>query len=171
MQATSEMQAVALALLSGLFGAIVGGIFSYKGAMNATKTQIDHLYRQEKERRERDKKDQLKTAREALLTEAKENTESIMKWKSYRGKFRFAIEAWNIYKPFVSSLSQKLQENLLKSYTEIQRYNTLIDYDVHAPSGHGINDAEIERRVTGAEQAISQLINELSVVPPQSQSK
>ncbi len=159
---TPEVQSLAVALLSGLLGsvlgAVVGGWYSYKGATDAAKQQIDSLYKQEEERRKHEKKEKLQTTLNALFVEAKENKESIVKWREYRSKFKFTTDAWDIYKSNVPDLKTDLQEKLLKTYTEIKRHNTLIDYDFHTPHGLGSKDAEIERRVEDVEKALTVLL-------------
>src|SRR5436190_1933976 len=57
--------------LVGIIGAVIGGLFAYKGSINAAKKQIDFLYAQETENRRRIETQQQEVTRQALIAEIK----------------------------------------------------------------------------------------------------
>jgi hypothetical protein len=120
---SSNLHELSIALLSGLlgsiFGAVIGGLYSYKGAMDATKTQINYLYDQEKEKRRYEGKHKQETMFHSLLSESKENLNLSMKWQTSHSKSILSTETWSVYKGRITSLPPVLQEKLIRSYTEI----------------------------------------------------
>jgi hypothetical protein len=168
-------QQLSLTLLSGLMGsvigAVVGGYYSYKGATDAAKTQIDHLYQQEKEKRKYEKKREEEIMLNSFLSEAKENLDLGTKWQTSYSKSILSTETWSIYKGRITSLPTQIQEKLIKSYTEIKRYNALAEYDrAKVAVGHGTIDQAIQQQAGVVVSTITPLVeelgNHLKVVPP-----
>ena len=126
---------ILISLISGIIGALLGGILSYLGAINATKKQIDSLYAQEKENRTYIEKKQ----REALIcsftTEIEENiylATNLWFGSSHRNiavntTSLLSTEAWTTYKGNIWSLPSPLQTKLLSTYAEIRQFNTLVE--------------------------------------------
>lgn len=179
MRISAEIIQLLSILISGLFGAILGGLLSYIGSMRATRVQIDNLYKQEKERREWEGKEKEQEALRAFYIETKENIESINRWKKTHDFFRFGMEAWDSYKPVVKSLKPVISEKLIKTYSEVRRHNTSVDYHIEllASSGEGFMGlAEIQKKyalengITEIETILKsvnqELVNTLDVVPP-----
>lgn len=175
----ADVQILAVSLLSGLIGAVIGGLISYKGTMNAAKTQIDHLYLQEKEKRKWDEKGKNKEALQAFYIETKENLESIVRWNQTHDYFRFGIEAWDLYKYTVKGFNPELVYKLIRAYSEMRRHNTSIDYHIELlANAHEINvgvernlkQSTLEDGVPDVKVALdmlnSELINILDVIPP-----
>ena len=164
-----------ISLLSGLIGsiigAIVGGYLSYKGAMDSAKTQIEHLYKQEKEKRDYKEKQEEKIMFASILGEVKENLDLATKWQTSYSKSILSIETWSIYKGMIIYLPTTLQEKLIKAYTEIKRYNSLVDYDrARVAIGHGMLDQSIQQQAGIVVGVLTPLVDELTdaskVVPP-----
>lgn len=152
---------ITLSLISGLVGAVVGGLFTLLATVHSIRRSAEEALALDAKKRKRDQSNQFKTAKKALLTETKENLESINHWKRYRGKFRFTAEAWTLYKHHIVDLSHSLQDLLLKAYTEMERYNTLISYDIHVDYGTGYYDSEIERRIGVVAEDLRALVKSL----------
>lgn len=176
----SNLQQLSISLLSGLMGsiigAIVGGYFSYKGAMDSAKTQIKNLYQQEKEKREYEKKREEEIMLNSLLSEAKENLELATKWQVHHSKSILSTETWSIYKGSISSLPTSIQERIIKAYTEVKRYNSLAEYDrAKVPVGNGMLDQPIQQQAKVVTDTLAPLIEELDstskVVPPKKPEK
>lgn len=176
----SNLQQLSLTLLSGLigsiFGAVVGGYYSYKGAMDSAKTQVEHLYQQERDKREYEKKREEEVVLNSLLSEAKENLELATKWQVHHSKSILSTETWSIYKGSISSLPSSVQEKLIKAYAEVKRYNALAEYDrAKVAVGHGMLDQPIQQQAKVVVDALSPLVEELDntrkVVPPKKQEK
>ena len=139
---------ILLSLLSGfigsIIGAVIGGLLSYKGAVNAAKKQIDSLYAQEKESRTYAEKQQVEAMTSALATEIEENIYLATNLRSGYSTSLLSTEAWTIYKGNLRALSSSLQLKLLNAYTEIRRFNTLVEYDrLKIAAGNGMMDGTI----------------------------
>lgn len=171
----SNVQQLSLSLLSGLigsiFGAVVGGYYSYKGAMDSAKTQIDNLYSQEREKREYEKKREEQNMFNSLISEAKENLDLATRWQASHSKSILSTETWSIYKGSISPLPASLQDKIIKAYAEIKRYNSLAEYDRQKVAvGHGMLDQPIQQQATVVVNVLTPLIEELEnsrkVIPP-----
>lgn len=159
-------------LIGSLIGAVVGGLitflttrYSLQKTAQLTSESLEKTTKKtleiEKQKQEWEQKSQISIAMQALYTETRENIESVKKWNSFRGKFRFNTESWNLYKSVITALGAKLQEDLIDSYSKIYRHNTLIDYDLQLPFGSGAKDGEIERQVNDVSQSLNALLPEL----------
>lgn len=136
---------VLVPLIAALGGAIIGGIFSYKGSINATNRQIDNLYAQEKENRIYMEKQQMEAMRQALLTESRENLNIAQSWGGNYFVYLLGTEAWAIYKGNIKEISETQQSKLLQAYTEIRRYNSMAEFfkfNYSAPKNSMNNQAE-----------------------------
>lgn len=111
----------------GILGTVVGGIFAYKGSINAAKQQIDFLYAQETENRERSEKQQQEVIRQALIVEIKETIDFLTKESIIP---LLSTEAWVIYKGNIAFLPASLQEELIKGYAEIKRCNAYFEMNM-----------------------------------------
>lgn len=159
---TLESQQLALNLLSGLLGSIVGSLIGYKGAMNAAREQINHLYDLEKQKRKLELKDQEAQILRSLIVEAQENNEIATSWKTNHAKTLMNKESWNLYKGSIRSLASDLRVILLKAYSEINRYNALVEYDrMKIPFGHGGMDAAIQQQAAVVKTALTELLSKL----------
>jgi len=167
---------IIISLFSGIFGAIigalVGGYISYKGAMDSTKTQIKHLYKQEVDKREYKNKQEEKTAINSLLSEVKENLDLSIKWQTSSSKSILSTETWSIYKGVIPSLPESMQEKIIKSYAEIKRYNALAEYDrARVDFGSGALDQALQKQASVVVDALTPVVEELNnhllVIPPE----
>src|SRR6266699_3296394 len=124
---TNLIQQIILSLLGGLvgtiIGAIVGGFLTYKGSMNAAKKQINYLYDQERKNREYAEKRQKEAIRNSLKIETQENLDLVDE-KSQM--VLLSTEAWSTYKGDITLFSAVLQEELIKLYAEVKRYNSIL---------------------------------------------
>ncbi len=111
----------------GIIGAVVGGIFAYKGSINAAKKQTDFLYAQETENRERIEKQQQEVIRQALIAEIKETVDFLTQESIIP---LLSTEAWALYKGNIAFLSVSLQEELVKGYAEIKRCNAYFEMNM-----------------------------------------
>jgi hypothetical protein len=150
-----------LSLVSGLIGAVIGGLFTLLASSRSVRVAAEKSFELEKERRGLDRKDSIKNMLCGLKTETYENLDSISSWETYRSKFRFSSDTWIIYKHLIPELQLALQETLIKAYTRISKHNTSIDYDLRIPFGLGAKDAEIERMVVNVKEALINLKTEL----------
>lgn len=159
-----------ISLLSGLIGAVIGAVIASITTFLTTRYSLNKTYEKslnlEAKKRSLEKSEQIGIAKDALLTEAKENKELIDKWSKHRGKFKFVNDAWTAYKSSVPAFPKGLQEKLLIVYSRISRVNTEIEYDYRTPFGSGVRDAEIERRVGEVSKVLDDLLGQFSVVPP-----
>ncbi len=149
-------------LISGLLGAIIGGWLSYRGAMDATKKNIDALYEQEKKRRVYDREKQGRAMLEALIAESKQNLNLATKWVTSHSKTPFSIEAWTLFKGSIDYLDNDVQERVLSLYSEIARYNALVDYDKAVVSfGSGAMDNAIQQQAGVVKAILDELVPDL----------
>jgi hypothetical protein len=179
MIAALENNQLALSLISGLIGsligAIIGGFITFlitRYSLNKTaeltketleKSADDAIYLEQKKRRMA-VRENLDKALLAFYAECIENRKSIKRWKEYRTKFRFSNDAWNNYKLHLVTFSKPVQEDLIRIYTEIARWNTLIDYDVNISPGLGTLDAALERQMGEVEIALASITEELQML-------
>ncbi|MFZ5366500.1 MAG: hypothetical protein ACOZBZ_04420 [Patescibacteria group bacterium] len=142
-------------LLSGLIGAVIGGLLSYFGSIKAAEKSIKAVYEQESEKRKEEEEKARASTVKRLLAEVNENlalTENIM---VNNAKIRFITEAWSTAKGDIYFLSEELQENLQKSYTKIHRYNVLVDYDLGKVSyGGGFLDQPLLKAAEEVKEAL-----------------
>ncbi len=148
-------------LISGLIGSLIGGLVTFLVTRYSIKRTTEETMGIERKKRGWVKEDQEKSAIDALLIETEENLKSIERWDSYHSKFRFANESWELNKATLYSVSVELKDKIIRSYTEISRHNTLIDYDLRVPHGLGSKDAEIERQIANTKEALTNLLSEL----------
>lgn len=149
-------------LISGLLGALIGGYLSYRGAMDATKKNIEALYEHERRRRVYDKEKQGRAMLEAIIAESKQNLNLAKKWATSHSKTPFGTEAWALFKGAIDYLDSELQEKVLSLYSEIARYNALVDYDkAVVPYGHGSMDNAIQQQAEVVKTTLEPLISEL----------
>lgn|SRR3990167_912768 len=152
----------ATSLVSGLLGALIGGYLSYKGAMDSAKKNIDAIYEQERKRRVYEKEKEGRKMLEALIAESKQNLILANKWKTHHNKTPFSTESWALYKGSIDYLDGEIQERVLSVYSEINRYNALIDYDkAVVPFGHGSMDQAIQNQAEEVAKLIEPMINDL----------
>lgn len=125
---------ILLSLISGVIGALLGGVLAYIGAINATKKQIDFLYALEKESRTYAEKQQREAMTCALALEIEENiylATDLWAGSSPRDVVNttslLSTEAWTTYRGNISSLPSSLQIKLLHAYTQIRQFNTLVE--------------------------------------------
>lgn len=151
----------ASSLLSGLLGAIIGALTTWFASRDSIeKTFVKSLELDDKKRK-RDEEQNIKLAQSSLLAEVEENLGSLKIWKRYRGKFRFNTFSWNTYKQFTKFFKPVIREKLIKAYSKIHRFNTLIDYDLQIPHGSGYNDEEIKRQAEDVEISLKELLKSL----------
>lgn len=152
----------ATSLISGLLGALIGGYLSYRGAMDATKKNIDALYEQERKRRVFEKEKEGRKMLEALIAECKQNLLLAKKWRLHHSKAMFSTEAWSLYKGSIDYLDKEIQNKVLSAYSEINRYNALVDYDKSVlPFGHGGMDQPIQNQAEEVVKLLEPLMNDL----------
>ena len=149
-------------LISGLLGALIGGFLSYRGAMDATKKNIEALYEHERKRRVFDKEKQGRAMLEAVIAESKQNINLAIKWITSHSKTPFSTEAWSLFKGAIDYLDSDVQEKVLALYSEIARYNALVDYDkAVVPFGSGAMDSAIQAQAGVIKTMLEGLIPEL----------
>ena len=164
-----EVFQIALTILLSLLSGIVGSIIGARATMKATKISLEGLYRQEKEKRELETKQQNLIVAHSLLKELKENqsTASELPNKPFKHTI-MSREAWSIYKGSTSFMPENLQKNLPYIYSLIAEYNSILDYDkAYLSHGAGYHNDKItksaERFKGNVEGTIAQLENLIKV--------
>ncbi|OGE44499.1 hypothetical protein A3B45_05105 [Candidatus Daviesbacteria bacterium RIFCSPLOWO2_01_FULL_39_12] len=136
---------ILVSLISGLIGSVIGAFIGARATLKATKISLEGIYKQEKEKREFEAKQQNLIVIHALLKELKEN-QSIASELPNK-PFKHVImsrEAWSVHKGSISFMTEKLQTNLPYTYSLIAEYNSILDYDKVASRGEGRNNDKIE---------------------------
>ncbi len=126
---------ILLSLISGIIGALIGGVLTYFGAINASKKQIDSLYALEKESRAYAERQEREAMTSTLAMEIEENIYLATNlWVGYSRQTLVVnttslliTEAWTTYRGNISSLPSSLQIKLLNAYAEIRQFNTLVE--------------------------------------------
>ena len=146
-----------ISLRSGLLGSFFGGLITYLVTKYSLQETVKNTLLWEARKKESESAENVKIAYRALIVETEENVESIQRWKDFRANFRFSREAWIVYKSIVPAFDHSIQEKLIKNYALIGRYNTIIDYDVNVPVGHGTLDKQKEDRIAEIELSLNEL--------------
>ncbi len=122
-------------LLSGLIGAIIGsiigGLLSYWGSWKVAKLQINAA----KEIQEKQERVLFDRKMASLLAEIMDNLDRAeqLNIEGYRAWMRYLRDIWDEAKGDLFELPEKVQMNLIKAYTEIAKYNTLVDNQLADP--------------------------------------
>jgi len=146
-----------ISLISGLIGAVIGGILSYLGAIQATNRNIEATLKLENERLSRDKAIKHKTIKLAFSNEIKQNLKISQNWQINYAKALLATNTWNLYKGEVDFLKPDVLTNLINMYSEIERYNSLVIYERERVSmGHGAMDVAIQNQVKVVEDLLTE---------------
>lgn len=148
-------------LVDVVIGALVGGWFSYRGAMSSANKNIKALYDQEKRARASEKEKLQKIVKVALLSETKQNL-SILQG-GYRVGFAtisLVNEMWNLYKGHIDFLSEPTQKCLIDTYSSISRYNSLVEYDKAYTNANHAGTSEL---VSKLQEMAEEIILELKV--------
>ncbi|MEK7521448.1 MAG: hypothetical protein AAB599_01445 [Patescibacteria group bacterium] len=153
-------------LLSGLIGSLVGAFIGARSTLKAAKISLDGLYKQEKEKRLFESRQQNLAVVHALIKELKENLSIAQELpnKSFKHVV-MSREAWSIYKGNTSFLPQKLQADLPYTYTLIAEYNSILDYDKFSQvHGEGRNNDKIAGAADKFKGNVGSIINKLEDV-------
>lgn len=170
-----------LGVLMGLIGAILGAIIASYASIKAAKMTIRALYKEERDKVERSKKERKNTMIRALLIETQENLQLNEKGNTRGKKVLFADEAWTIYKKMIYALPENLQKALIIAYNEVKVFNSIIAYDIadrsfrepsitpyeatsFLRSPGAWNDADIEEQADNVRQAFRAVKREISKI-------
>ena len=109
---------------------MIGGAGSYFGATRAAKNQIDALYKQEKELRTLQERQQQKAALKALTAELKENT--YLSTRTNTNAFPIiSTDVWDDFKGHLLLLPDPLQGKILSAYQAIRLCNGAREDFIH----------------------------------------
>lgn len=148
------IQQLALNLISGLMGSIIGAYYSsrsvlkaaeisYKGAIDAATKSMENLFALEKEKREWEKSEQTKAMLLSLLAEAEENVHIGMVTGT---RSQMSTEAWSACKAVVPLQENSLQRALFEAYSAIKRYNWFIERSLTP----GLSPPNLSQQIDGA---------------------
>lgn len=116
-------------LLSGLVGAILGAIFSYKATIKAAKISMRESAKLEFERRQQQDNDLKRQVVSYLDSELEFNRSLTSNEQISHAKVRFMDKAFEMAKTNARNLPAGLIDLLSPIYIEIVRFNVLADYD------------------------------------------
>lgn len=135
-------------LLSGLIGALIGGVLAYFGAVkSADKTIKANLKIRESEAATQATQ-RMSSALISYLAESEQNIKITSRWRVDNAKAKLSDRAWGIYSDQLQVFNLDLQLLLIEVYSDIIRYNSIVDYDMHAVSyGNGSVDFALTNEI------------------------
>lgn len=113
-----------------LVSALIGGAGSYFGATRAAQKQIEALYKQEKELRTLQEKQQERAALKALSAELKESI-SLSTRANTNAFPLISTDVWDSFKGYLLLLPDSLQGKILAAYQAIRLYNGAREDFIH----------------------------------------
>lgn len=150
-----------------VIGALIGGIFAYRGAMDAVNRSIKALYDQERRAKNFERNKLQKVVKISMISELKQNIEILE--KGYRVGFAtmiLTVESWMLYRGSIDFFPANIQERIINLYADISRYNSLIEYDkAYVASGRSggesILTSKIQDQASLIKSALSEVVSEL----------
>ncbi len=116
---------IIISLISGLIGAIIGGALSFWGSWYGARLQVKSA----KEMQENQEKVLFGRKVTSLLAEVMDNLDRAdqLNVEGYHVWIKYSRDTWDEVKGDLFELPERVLLNLIKTYTEIARYNSLVD--------------------------------------------
>jgi hypothetical protein len=108
--------------------------------------------------RERSKKaEEQKGKLQWLLAEIIDNLEHVQRYSlaGGRAKVKLLTQAWETVKGDTLDLNPDLTKALRTAYAEVWRFNSILEYDIRIPPGHGLLNEPLQVKAGEVEAALS----------------
>lgn len=97
------------------------------------------------------KKEERRSRLRWLLAEIIDNLEHVEHYSlaGGRAKVKLLAQAWETVKGDTLDLNPDITKSLRAAYAEVWRFNSIVEYDLRIPPGHGSLDGSLEAKAVG----------------------